>query len=77
MSNFEFDFQPDETETEKQKVTLGYIMLPCFKVDVIGEGCELVCNKFLCWVFETFFSHFWTGRVRVTGERWEEVNKRE
>ena len=74
MSEFEFDFQPVAV---KKKVIMGYIMLPCFKVEVRGEDCELVCNRFLEWAFETFFSHFWTGRVRVTGIRWEEVNERE
>lgn len=43
----------------------GYVMLPCFKVecDMESEECELVCNSFLAWIFETFFKRFWKGKV--------------
>ena len=43
----------------------GYVMLPCFTVEFDEEGnvCEMTCNNFLGWIFETFFAPFWSGKV--------------
>ena len=48
----------------------GYIMFKCFKVryDVINSEVELTCNRFLQWVFRTFFQRFWNGDVYLKGE---------
>lgn len=35
-----------------------YVMLPIFKF-------ELTCNKLLGWIFETFFSPFWNGKIKI------------
>ena len=46
----------------------GYVMLPCFTVEFEEENecvmtCEMTCNNFLVWIFETFFAPFWLGKV--------------
>ena len=42
----------------------GYVMLPCFTVEIDENGgCEMTCNNFLGWIFETFFAPFWHGKV--------------
>ena len=52
----------------------GFVMWPCFKVRIIkhkgkkfvaDDTCELVCNPFLQWVFETFFAPFWKGTIYI------------
>ena len=42
----------------------GYVMLPCFTVELDDSGgCDMTCNKFLGWIFEAFFAPFWDGKV--------------
>ena len=49
--------------------TKGYVMLPCFTVELDENGdCEMTCNNFLGWVFETFFAPFWHGKITVYDE---------
>ena len=44
----------------------GYVMLPCFKVEIDRFGeCNMTCNRFLSWVFDWFFSYFWTGKIHI------------
>lgn len=45
----------------------GYVMFPCFKIRLDNETAvpELVCNKFLSWLFITFFAPFWNGRIYI------------
>lgn len=59
----------------KKKWIIGYAMFPCFKVKTLENGmsAELICNKFLAWVFDWFISPFWSGAIVVTGEYEEEV----
>lgn len=46
--------------------TKGYVMLRCFTVEIDENGgCELTCNNFLAWIFETFFAPFWSGKVMI------------
>lgn len=44
----------------------GYVMLKCFKIEMDERFVpELVCNKFLSWLFITFFAPFWNGRICI------------
>lgn len=76
---YEYDFgkvevvREEEQEVYKEEVLTGWTMLPCFKCEVRGEEMRLVCNSFLEWIFEHIFSHFWTGKICITGSKWEEV----
>ena len=49
----------------------GYVMLPCFTVEFDEEGrcAEMTCNRFLIWIFVTFFAPFWSGKVYYTEEQ--------
>lgn len=77
MIDFSFDEELSDEEVTKEEVLTGYVILPCFKAEVRGEEVKLVCSDFLEWVFAHFFEWCWTGRVHITGSKWEEVNKRE
>lgn len=47
-----------------------YAMLPLFTVELKENGdFELTCNKFLGWIFETFFAPFWNGKIKIRKER--------
>ena len=53
----------------RPKVMKGYVMLPCFTVEVDENGgCEMTCSNFLGWIFETFFAPFWHGKITVLEE---------
>ena len=44
----------------------GYAILPCFTVELKNDEFEMTCNKFLGWIFETFFAPFWSGKIKFT-----------
>lgn len=44
----------------------GYVMLPCFTVEINGFDCQLTCDSLLSMVFEIFFAPFWSGAVHIT-----------
>ena len=48
----------------------GYAILPCFKTKTLAgsEESEMICNRFLCKIFDLFFAPFWSGRIRVTAK---------
>lgn len=66
---YEFDFEP--IEEPKKEILTGYVMLPCFKCEIRGEVVVFVCKKFLFKVFHYIFAPFWTGRVHITGSKFE------
>lgn len=43
----------------------GYVMLPCFTVELKDGEFEMTCNNVLAWIFEMFFAPFWSGKVHV------------
>ena len=45
----------------------GYVMLPCFTVELKDGDFEMTCSDFLAKVFELFFAPFWNGKVHVEG----------
>ena len=53
---------------QMRKKYKGYVQLPCFTVEFYEDdpGADLTCNRFLGWIWETFFAPFWDGGVVVT-----------
>lgn len=48
------------------KIQKGYIQLPCFTVEIVNDGApNMTCNKFLGWIWETFFLPFWHGKITI------------
>ena len=48
------------------KILKGYVQLPCFTVEMVENGPpEMTCNKFLGWIWETFFAPFWHGKITI------------
>ena len=48
------------------KIQKGYVQLPCFTVEIVDDGApDMTCNKFLGWIWETFFLPFWHGKITI------------
>lgn len=42
----------------------GWVVLPCFKVKIDGDGeAVFVGGNIAGWIFEHIFIYFWTGKV--------------